>query len=73
MEDSFQNLIWPLQVLVMFSGLTNAQATSQDYINKILEEKLNVLIIVYFNNISIYTVNKRKIDLEAVSWVFYQL
>ncbi len=40
--------------------LTNTVATFQDYINKILIKKLDVFVIVYFNNIFIYTENKGK-------------
>ncbi len=40
---------------VMPFGLTNAPVTFQGYINKILAEKLNVFIIMYLNDILIYT------------------
>ena len=39
----------------MFFGLSNAPATFQGYINKILAKKLEVFIIVYLDNILIYT------------------
>ncbi len=39
-------------------GLTNAPITFQDYINKILAEKLDVFVIVYLNDILIYTKSK---------------
>ncbi len=51
---------------VMPFGLTNAPATFQDYINKILTEKLNVFVIVYHDNIFIYTESKRKEHVEAI-------
>ena len=38
----------------------------QGYINKILAEKLNVFVIVYLNNILIYTKSKSKEHVEAV-------
>ncbi len=41
-------------------GLTNAPATFQGYINKILAEKLDVFVIVYPNDILIYTKSKGK-------------
>ena len=36
-------------------GLTNAPASFQRYINKIFAEKLDIFIIVYQNDILIYT------------------
>ncbi len=38
----------------------------QDYINKILVKKLNVIIIMYLNDILIYSECKRKKQVEAV-------
>ncbi len=46
--------------------LINAPATFQGYINKILVEKLNVFMIVYLDDIFIYTKNKGKEYVEAV-------
>ncbi len=54
-------------------GLTNAAATFQGYINKILAEKLNVVMIVYLDDIFIYTKSKSKKYVEAVQWVLKQL
>ena len=41
----------------MFFYLSNTPASFQDYINKILVEKLDVFIIVYLDDILIYTKN----------------
>lgn len=38
---------------VMLFGLLNILDSFQDYINKILAEKLDILIIMYLNNILI--------------------
>ena len=36
-------------------GLSNASATFQGYVNKILAEKLDIFVIVYLDDILIYT------------------
>ncbi len=41
-------------------------ATFQGYINKILAEKLNIFVIVYLDNILIYTKSKGNKDVEAI-------
>ena len=50
----------------MFFGLINILIIFYGYIIKILAEKLNSFIIVYLNNIVIYTENKGKIHLQAI-------
>ncbi len=54
-------------------GLTNAPTTFQSYINKILAEKLDVFVIVYLDDIFIYTKSKGKKHVKAVWWVLEQL
>ncbi len=51
---------------VISFGLTNTLITFQGYINKIPTEKLNVFIMVYLDDILIYTKNKRKKYMEAL-------
>ncbi len=58
---------------VILFGLTNAPATFQGYINKILAEKLDVFVIVYLNDILIYTESESKEHVQAVQWVLDQL
>ncbi len=36
-------------------GLSNAPASFQGYINQILAEKLDIFVVVYLDNILIYT------------------
>ena len=50
----------------MLFDLTNAPAMFQNYINKILAEKLNVFIIVYLNKILIYTKSKVEEYIQAI-------
>ena len=51
---------------MMLFRLTNILVTFQNYINKILVEKLNVFVIVYLDNIFIYTKSKDKEYMKAV-------
>ena len=53
--------------------LTNAPATFQSYINKILAEKLDDFVIMYLDDIFIFTKDERKSYVKAVRWVFDQL
>ena len=53
----------------MLFRLTNTPATFQGYINKILAKKLNVFVIVYLDNIFIYTKSKSKEYVQAIWWV----
>ena len=47
-------------------GLTNAPGSFQGYVNKILAEKLNIFVIVYLNDIFIYTKDPGKAHVKAV-------
>ena len=47
-------------------GLSNAPASFQGYVNKILVEKLDVFVILYLDNILIYTKNAVKGHVKAV-------
>ena len=53
----------------MLFGLSNALAIFQEYINKILVEKLDILIIIYLDNILIYIKDSDELHVEAVYWV----
>ena len=49
--------------------LSNTPASFQDYINKILAEKLDIFVIVYLDDILIYTENQGQGHIEVVRWV----
>ena len=53
----------------MFFRLTNALATFQGYINKIFAEKLDIFVMVYLDDILIYTEDEREGQVQAVCWV----
>ena len=48
------------QYQIILFGLANISTTFQGYINKIVAEKLDIFVIVYFDNILNYTKNKEK-------------
>ena len=54
-------------------GLSNIPASFQDYISKILAKKLNIFIIVYLDNILIYTENSDQAHVDTVQWVLKKL
>ena len=54
-------------------GLTNALASFQEYINKILVEKFDIFIIVYLDDILIYTKDDGDGYITAVQWVLEYL
>ena len=47
-------------------GLTNVLGSFKGYVNKILTEKLNIFVIVYLDDILIYTKNLRKGYVKAI-------
>ena len=57
----------------MSFGLSNAPASFQGYINKILAEKLDIFVIVYLNDILIYTEDPGQAHVDAVRWVLEEL
>ncbi len=54
-------------------GLSNAPASFQGYINKILAEKLDIFVVVYLDDILIYTKDPDRSHMDAVRWVLEQL
>ena len=58
---------------VMPFGLSNAPASFQGYVNKILAEKLDVFVIVYLDDILIYTEDASQVHVEVVWWVLGEL
>ena len=50
----------------MFFSFSNTLAIFQRYINKILIEKLDIFVIVYMNNILIYTKDLNQLYIKAI-------
>ena len=53
--------------------LSNVSASFQGYINMILPKKLNVFVIVYLDNILIYTKDANQAHVNAICWVLNEL
>ena len=51
----------------------NALASFPKYINKIFAEKFDIFIIVYLDDILIYTKDDRNSHVAAIQWVLEQL
>ena len=58
---------------VMSFSLSNAPASFEKYVNKIIAEKLDVFVIVYLDDILIYTKDAGQGHVEAVRWVLGEL
>jgi len=55
MEDHILHMVWLLQVNVMPFGLTNAPMAFQQFVNSILSDMLDVCVVVYLDDILIYS------------------
>lgn len=63
---AFQTWYGYFKYQVMTFGLSNASASFQGYINKNLAQKLDIFIIVYLDDIFIYTENTSQAHFNAV-------
>ena len=54
------------QYQVMFFSVFIIFANFQDYINKVLVEKINIFIIIYINNIMIFIKNTSQSYIKAI-------
>ena len=57
----------------MSFNLSNAPATFREYVNKILDKKLDIFVIIFLDDILIYTQDPSQPYIEAVRWVLSQL
>ena len=72
-KTAFRTRYGHFKYQVMPFGFSNAPATFQGYVNKILAEKLDIFIIVYLDDILIYTEDLSQPHVEVVRWVLDQL
>ena len=68
-KTAFQTRYSYFKYQVMPFGLSNAPASFQGYINKILIKKLDIFVIVYQDNILIYIKDPGQGHVEAGRWV----
>ena len=75
-SDEWKTAFWTqyghFEYQVMHFGLSNAPATFQGYINKIMAAKLDIFVIVYLDDILIYTEDSRQPHVAAVCWILDQ-
>ena len=69
MENGFPHHYSHFEYQVMPFGLSNAPASFQSYINKILAEKFDIFVNVYLDDILIYTKDQGQGHVEAMQWV----
>ena len=65
-KTAFRTRYGHFEYQVMPFGLSNAPASFQGYINKILAEKLDIFVIVYLDDILIYIEDQGQGHVEAV-------
>ena len=65
-KTAFQTKYSHFKYQVIPFRLSNAPASFQGYINKILVKKLDIFVIVYLDDILIYTEDQKRIHVEAV-------
>ena len=68
-KTAFQTRYDHFEYHVILFGLINAPRSFQSYVNKILAEKFNIFIIVYLDDILIYTKDSGKSHIKAIWWV----
>ena len=70
---AFQTQYGYFKYQIMPFGLSNAPVSFQGYINKILAKKLNIFVIVYLDDILIYTEDLGKAHVDTIQWVLKEL
>ena len=71
-KTTFRTRYEHFEYIVLLFDLTNAFATFQDFVNKILIERLDLTVIIYLNDIVIYFMNKKQ-HIKNVKWMLDRL
>ena len=69
----FRTWYYHFKYQVILFSLTNALASFQEYINKIFDNKLDIFVIVYLDDIFINTNDNRDGHVVSIRWVLEQL
>ena len=72
-KTAFKTQYGHFKYQVISSSLTNILASFQGYINKIFTKKFNIFVIVYLDNILIFTENDRDGYIATIQRVLEQL
>lgn len=72
-KTAFRTRYGHFEYQVMPFGHSGAPASFQGYVNKILAEKLDIFVIVYLDDILIYTEDPDQPHAEVIRWVLDQL
>ena len=65
-KTAFQTWYGHFKYQIILFGPSNALASFQSYINKILAKKLDIFVIVHLDNIFIYTKQQGQAHADAV-------
>ena len=71
-KTTFRTRYEHFEYIVLFFDFINVFATFQNFVNKILTKRFDFCVIIYFDDIVIYFMN-RKQHIENVKWIFQRL
>ena len=72
-KTAFRTQYGHFKYQVISFGLSNVPAIFQGYVNKILAEKLDIFVIIYLDDILIYTEDPDQPNIEAMHYILDQL
>ena len=71
-KTTFRTRYEHFEYIVLFFDFINVFATFQNFVNKILTKRFDLCVIIYFDDIVIYFMNKKQ-HIENVKWIFQRL